>query len=299
MTSEQKVKAAHSGAFARLANGRWYICPDETGWKLLSAGCDSESAAWDSAVEHKSVKQFWGQEWLKLKCPKCGASPFVFCDNNEGRHHERILLARERWMEAQKIAKPNRELPPAQSAPPAPEAEKLPPLKIDSYKIRAEFQDCWGEDANVAVSEAKTRQRESELLEALRTISTLQRQLEEARDELKNAALNCDPRRERHDFIGLHEAITQAEAALAALSVATSKAGELKPCPFCGGAASIGEIRCTSSPNAHWSDGTECLHSFFGSCVACGSNTLSLGIGQQTRDKAIAAWNRRAPEVRE
>jgi predicted secreted protein len=73
----------------------------------------------------------------------------------------------------------------------------------------------------------------------------------------------------------------------------TLKEGELRPCPFCGGRASAtGTIRYDEKHQAWFSDGTRVIRAFFCSCTACGITNTGL-LGHQTRDKAIAAWNRR------
>lgn len=64
-------------------------------------------------------------------------------------------------------------------------------------------------------------------------------------------------------------------------------AEELKPCPFCGGEAIINEI----PPHTHYiaTFMPDCKGECFVECSKC-----SCMIGEDTRDKAINAWNRRA-----
>ena len=62
---------------------------------------------------------------------------------------------------------------------------------------------------------------------------------------------------------------------------------ELKPCPFCGGSADVGE---QFDPDGAY---------YFVNCTECMASTDVL-LGQQsgyTEAEAIAAWNRRAPDA--
>lgn len=71
----------------------------------------------------------------------------------------------------------------------------------------------------------------------------------------------------------------------------------LLPCPFCGGEASSDGHCEYSKPLADtvWADGSPVTESFFVNCMKCQiSNQGSLRGGFQTKEKAIAAWNRRA-----
>lgn len=70
---------------------------------------------------------------------------------------------------------------------------------------------------------------------------------------------------------------------------------DLKPCPFCGGeAVATGVVRYHDKHEAWFSDGTRALVAHFCNCIACGITNRGL-IGHQTQEKAIAAWNQRAP----
>ena len=67
---------------------------------------------------------------------------------------------------------------------------------------------------------------------------------------------------------------------------------ELLPCPMCGGEGSgDGKRRWSSNPDTRWLDGTDVLEAFFFNfiCVRCGLHTADY----QTREQAVAAWNRR------
>lgn len=73
---------------------------------------------------------------------------------------------------------------------------------------------------------------------------------------------------------------------------------ELKPCPFCGGDASdAGHIKY-SRPlcDTWWSDGTSITEAYYVNCKQCGQVRAPFNLvgGYQTKDEAIAAWNRRA-----
>lgn len=68
----------------------------------------------------------------------------------------------------------------------------------------------------------------------------------------------------------------------------------LLPCPFCGGDASgAGVIRYTDSHEAWWADGTQIIEAFYANCMACSATSKGM-CGQQTKELAVAAWNRRA-----
>lgn len=75
-------------------------------------------------------------------------------------------------------------------------------------------------------------------------------------------------------------------------------AGELLPCPFCGGEASAEGRTRYNRPLADtwWEDGSEITECFFVNCIKCGISNGRAGIvgGYQTRAEAIAAWNTRA-----
>lgn len=68
------------------------------------------------------------------------------------------------------------------------------------------------------------------------------------------------------------------------------------PCPCCGYEASA-DGRVTYGPNndAWFADGTRIAVAFFCNCPRCGVNNQGIAGGYQTRDEAIAKWNRRAP----
>jgi Lar family restriction alleviation protein len=73
-------------------------------------------------------------------------------------------------------------------------------------------------------------------------------------------------------------------------------APELKPCPFCGGEASAsGTITYTKCHKAWRNDGTQILNAHYVNCPRCGIDNKQV-FGHQTQAKAIAAWNRRAPD---
>lgn len=77
----------------------------------------------------------------------------------------------------------------------------------------------------------------------------------------------------------------QREAGLAAV----------KPCPCCGGEASAdGVARFSSKHGAWWQDGTRVTVAYFVNCIYCGLNNQGIVGGHQTRDIAVAKWNRRA-----
>ena len=61
----------------------------------------------------------------------------------------------------------------------------------------------------------------------------------------------------------------------------------IAPCPFCGGEANV--------INHRWSGNNE-IKAYYVHCIKCNAN----GHGRNTKEKALAAWNRRAlpPEMR-
>lgn len=73
---------------------------------------------------------------------------------------------------------------------------------------------------------------------------------------------------------------------------------ELKPCPFCGGAASDSGYQKWSKPHCEttWVGGRPITEAFFCNCPSCGINNMTVGIGYETQAEAIAAWNRRTPD---
>ena len=69
---------------------------------------------------------------------------------------------------------------------------------------------------------------------------------------------------------------------------------KLKPCPFCGGEAHPdGRINYSAKHEAWWPDGSQIREVFFVNCMKCSVSNQGF-IGHQTKDEAIAAWNRRA-----
>jgi len=67
----------------------------------------------------------------------------------------------------------------------------------------------------------------------------------------------------------------------------------LLPCPFCGGEANPnGVARYSKDHEAWFADGTQVREAFFVNCLKCGVSNIGM-IGYQTRDKAVAAWNKR------
>ena len=60
---------------------------------------------------------------------------------------------------------------------------------------------------------------------------------------------------------------------------------KLKPCPFCGAAAEIEQLHSQSGQTHMW----------MVSCSADDCDTLKDRSGADGRERAIAAWNRRAP----
>lgn len=68
----------------------------------------------------------------------------------------------------------------------------------------------------------------------------------------------------------------------------------LLPCPFCGSEASDSGMTTYSQPqDCWWEDGTPVTRAFFVNCLKCFATTQGLMGGQQTQEKAIAAWNTR------
>lgn len=69
---------------------------------------------------------------------------------------------------------------------------------------------------------------------------------------------------------------------------------KLKPCPFCGGEASVNITKYHAESDVAKLNGQA---SFYGvNCVSCGADTRGL-VGSKTEEEAIRAWNRRAPEL--
>ena len=67
--------------------------------------------------------------------------------------------------------------------------------------------------------------------------------------------------------------------------------GELLPCPFCGGEASIGTTRIGCKRTAELNNRT---NGFFVNCIICGSNNNFLHLGYATEEIAKEHWNKRA-----
>jgi hypothetical protein len=71
---------------------------------------------------------------------------------------------------------------------------------------------------------------------------------------------------------------------------------ELKPCPFCGGAAyGTGVVRYHKKHEAWFAGGTRITEAFFCGCLRCGITNKGLA-GHQTPALAVEAWNRRATQ---
>jgi len=67
--------------------------------------------------------------------------------------------------------------------------------------------------------------------------------------------------------------------------------GELLPCPFCGGEASIGTTRISDKRTRELNNRD---NGFFVNCKICGSNNNCLRLGYATKEIAISHWNKRA-----
>jgi hypothetical protein len=77
-------------------------------------------------------------------------------------------------------------------------------------------------------------------------------------------------------------------------TAAPTEVDALLPCPFCGGEASAdGVARYADTHEAWFADGTRITEAFFCNCMVCGATSRGM-CGHQTREKAIAVWNRRA-----
>lgn len=66
----------------------------------------------------------------------------------------------------------------------------------------------------------------------------------------------------------------------------------LLPCPFCGSQASdAGTVRYSErhAKNEGWDQ----VEFYFCNCPSCGVSNVGV-VGHQTRERAVAAWNRRA-----
>jgi len=72
----------------------------------------------------------------------------------------------------------------------------------------------------------------------------------------------------------------------------------LLPCPFCGGEASPHGYQHFGKPltETFWKGDRPITKAYFCNCPSCGVSNICSGIGYETREEAIAAWNRRAPE---
>lgn len=61
----------------------------------------------------------------------------------------------------------------------------------------------------------------------------------------------------------------------------------LKPCPFCGGAAEMGQVRSESGEDPNEGG-------YFVACIACDASTgLRFACGEDPRQLLIEQWNRR------
>jgi len=68
---------------------------------------------------------------------------------------------------------------------------------------------------------------------------------------------------------------------------------KLKPCPFCGGEASVGTCQ-TSDTEFLRLNRLKDDHTFYSvNCVSCGTNNRGICYGYKTADEAIKHWNTR------
>lgn len=68
---------------------------------------------------------------------------------------------------------------------------------------------------------------------------------------------------------------------------------ELLPCPFCGGAASPDGVVRYGDRHAE-EQGWKQSEFYYCNCMHCGVSNKGI-VGHNTRDDAVAAWNRRSP----
>jgi Lar family restriction alleviation protein len=68
---------------------------------------------------------------------------------------------------------------------------------------------------------------------------------------------------------------------------------KLKPCPFCGGEASVGTCQ-TSDTEFLRLNGLKDDHTFYSvNCITCGTNNRGICYGYKTKAEAIEHWNTR------
>ena len=71
---------------------------------------------------------------------------------------------------------------------------------------------------------------------------------------------------------------------------------KLKPCPFCGGAATADGKTSHMIKNVETRELETVAEYFYAYCLICGVSTIGhLGMGQISREQAIKFWNERRP----
>lgn len=68
---------------------------------------------------------------------------------------------------------------------------------------------------------------------------------------------------------------------------------KLESCPFCGGEASIGYVRWTGDVYKDCMPDLNRNEGWYGHCMTCLATMNPLGVGYETKEHAIRAWNRR------